>query len=89
MTLVASSHVHGIRRGVRWGWIHRTRDPDWWRRGLLLLGENLARVEVHQHRAVRLEFLDGDGEAEIIEEEELQLQMIELEQREASDLSTI
>ena len=43
---------------------------------LLPLCDDLARVEFYEHRSVGFEFLDGNGEAEVVEEEELQFQVV-------------
>lgn len=52
----------------------------------LLLHQDLVGVEFHQHGAVSLELLNRDGESEIVQKEELQLEMVELEKGEAADL---
>jgi len=46
--------------------------------GCLLLGDDFPSVELNQHGAVGLDLFDRDGEAEVVEEEELQFQVIEL-----------
>jgi hypothetical protein len=38
---------------------------------LLLLRDDFARIELYEHCAVGFEFFDGDGEAEVVQEEEL------------------
>lgn len=53
---------------------------------LLLLGHNLPRVEFDQHRPIRLQLLHRDGEAEIVQQQELELEVVELDEREAPDL---
>lgn len=37
----------------------------------------LASVKLHKHRPVCLEFLDRNGESEVVEKEELQFQMVQ------------
>ena len=54
--------------------------------GSLLLGDDLAGVELNQHCAVGLDFLHGDGEAEVVEEEELQFQMVQFWEGKATNL---
>ena len=44
----------------------------------LLLCNELPCVKFHQHGSISFEFLNGHREAEIIEEEELELEVIEL-----------
>jgi hypothetical protein len=75
--LVAGSHIHpfGLRIVTR-GWIHRTRHCWSLCLLLLLLGYDFSSVEFHQHRTVRFEFFNGDREAEVVQEEELQLEMV-------------
>ena len=53
---------------------------------LLLLTNDLAGVVFHQHVAVRFQLLYGDGQPEVVEEEELELQVVELDEGEAADL---
>lgn len=52
----------------------------------LLGGDDLPRVELHQHGRVRLKIFDSDGESEVIQDEELNLEMVELCQGETTDL---
>lgn len=52
----------------------------------LLLSDDFSRVEFHEHGAVGLDFLDGNGEAEVVEEEELQFEVVEFGEGEAADL---
>ena len=47
---------------------------------------NLARVKLDEHRAVCFNLFDRDRKAEVIEEEELQLKVVELGKRQAADL---
>lgn len=53
---------------------------------LLLLANDLAGVVFHQHGAVCFQLFYGDGEPEVVEEEELELQVVELDEGEAADL---
>ena len=50
------------------------------------LGDNFPRVELHQHRGVCLEIFDGNSEAEIIEKEELELEVVQFGERETTNL---
>jgi hypothetical protein len=50
------------------------------------LCEHLAGIKLDQHGGIRLEVLDGHGQAEVVEEEELQLEVVEFGQGEAADL---
>ena len=52
----------------------------------LLLSYNFASIELDQHGAICLEFLYRNGETEVVEDEELKLEVVELDQGEASDL---
>lgn len=52
----------------------------------LLLGNDLARIELDEHRAVGFNLLDGHGESEIVEKKELQFQMVELRERQSTNL---
>lgn len=52
----------------------------------LLLGNNLSRVELDEHGAVGFDFFDWYGKAEVVQEEELELEVVELRKREAADL---
>ena len=45
----------------------------------LLLADDLASVEFNEHRSVSVELLDGDREAKVVEEEELELEVIEFD----------
>lgn len=51
-----------------------------------LLRDDLARVELHQHGPVSLDLLDGDRQAEIVQQEELQLEVVQLGEGQAADL---
>ena len=42
----------------------------------LLLGDDFAGIELDKHGAVGIEFFDGDGKAEIVEEEELEFKVV-------------
>ena len=53
---------------------------------LLLLTDDLAGVVFHQHGAVGLQLFYGDGEAEVVQKEELEFQVIELDEGEAANL---
>ena len=55
---------------------------------LLLLADDLASVVFHQHGAVGFQLFHGDGEPEVVEEQELELQVVELDEGEAADLRT-
>lgn len=44
---------------------------------LSLLREDFAGVELDKHGRVALQFFDGNGEAEVVEDEKLQLEMIQ------------
>lgn len=69
------THEHALCRVFWWKrWINR--DSANGRRVLLsllllLLGDNLPRVEFHQHGAVGLELFDRDGESKVVEQQEL------------------
>lgn len=52
----------------------------------LLPRHDFSSVELHEHGAVCFEFFYGDGEAKVVEEEELELKMVELYQRKSADL---
>lgn len=43
---------------------------------LLLLAYNLAGIEFDEHGAIGVQFLNGNGEAEVVKEEELEFKMI-------------
>ena len=43
---------------------------------LLSLRDYFAGVKLHKHRPVCLEFLNRNGESEVVEEKELQFQMV-------------
>ena len=45
----------------------------------LLLGDDFAGVKLNEHGAVRVELFDGYGEAEVVEEEKLELEMVEFD----------
>lgn len=53
---------------------------------LLLLREHLTRIKLHQHGAIRLELLYGNRKPEVVQEKELKLEVIELDERKATDL---
>ena len=53
----------------------------------LLLGNDFARVKLNKHGAVGVEFLNGHGEAEVVEQEELELEVVEFDEGETADLS--
>ncbi len=55
----------------------------------LLLVDDLAGVEFDKHGAVGVKLLDGDSEAEVVEEEELEFEVVQLDEGEASDLLLI
>lgn len=83
---VVRPHIHGIWR-LR---VYHGRRLDV-SRGcslllLLLLREHLTRIKLHQHGAIRLELLYRDRKPEVVQEEELKLEVIELDERKATDL---
>jgi len=51
-----------------------------------LLGKNLAGIEFNQHGTVCLQFIDRDRKAKVVEEQELQLEMVQFQQRQTADL---
>jgi len=51
-----------------------------------VLGQDLAGVELDEHSRVDLEILNGHGKAEVVEQEELQLEVVELGEGKAADL---
>ena len=53
---------------------------------LLLLTDDLAGVVFHQHGPVGFQLLYRDGKAEVVQQEELELQVVELDEGEAADL---
>ena len=55
--------------------------------GYLLLCDDFSGIKLHEHRAVCFELLHWYAQPEIVEDEELELQMVELDQRESADLS--
>lgn len=54
--------------------------------GSFLLRDNLAGIKFDEHSSIRLDFLHGYGEAEVVQEEKLQLQMVELWEGKAANL---
>lgn len=50
------------------------------------LGDYFPGVEFDEHGAVGFEFFDGDGEAEVVEEEELEFEVVEFGEGETADL---
>jgi hypothetical protein len=54
----------------------------------LLLGQNLAGVELDQHGSIRLHLLQRDGKPEIVEDQKLKFQVIELRYWQAANLQT-
>lgn len=55
----------------------------------LLLRNHFAGVELNQHGAVGFDFFDRHRKAEVVQEEELQLKVVELGKRQAADLNEI
>lgn len=55
---------------------------------LLLLRDHLTRIELYQHGTIGFKLLHGDREPKVVQKKELKLEMIELYEREASDLRT-
>ena len=53
----------------------------------LLLGHNLAGIELNEHGAICFELLHRNGETEVVEDQELKLKMVELNQRQTSNLN--
>lgn len=53
---------------------------------LLLLADDLAGVVFYQHGAVCFQLFYRDGETEVVQEEELELQVVELDEGQAADL---
>lgn len=53
---------------------------------LLLLRNHFARVELDEHGPVCLHFLERNRKAEVVEQEELQLEVVELDQRQTTNL---
>jgi hypothetical protein len=51
-----------------------------------LLRDDLAGVEFNKHRAVSLDLFDGHRQAEVVQEKELELQVVEFGEGEAADL---
>jgi hypothetical protein len=50
------------------------------------LSDDLARIEFHEHGSVRLQVLDGHGQAKVVEEKELQLQVVQFRERKTANL---
>ena len=48
--------------------------------------DDLARVKLDEHGGVCLEVLDGDGETEVVEEEELEFEMVQLREGQPANL---
>lgn len=55
----------------------------------LPLGDDLSHVELDKHGAVCLELLDRHEESKVVEDQELNLKMIELHQRQPTNLEHI
>jgi hypothetical protein len=53
-----------------------------------LLCDDFTRVKLDQHRSVGFDLLDGDGEAEVVEEEELEFEVVKFGKWKAADLET-
>lgn len=51
-----------------------------------MLGHNFPGVEFHKHRPVCFELFHWNGEAEIIQNQELKLKVVELDQGKSSNL---
>lgn len=51
-----------------------------------MLSNNFSSVELDEHGSICLEVLDRNGEAEVVQKKELELQVVELCQRKAADL---
>ena len=43
--------------------------------------DDFAHVKLDEHRSIGLQFLDGNEETKIVEDQELDLEMIELDER--------
>lgn len=56
---------------------------------LRALRNDLPCVELDEHSRVGLEVLDGHGQPEVVEDEELQLEVVELSERKTTDLGKI
>jgi hypothetical protein len=50
------------------------------------LRDDLAGIELDKHGRVHLQVFHGDGETEIVEDEELKFEVVEFGEGEASDL---
>jgi hypothetical protein len=52
------------------------------------LGHDLPGVELDKHRAISFELFNRNAETEVVQDEELQLEVVKFDQRQASDLVT-
>lgn len=79
---LASAHIHLILR-IRGC---RAADLRWRLILLLLLRDDLSSVELDKHRSVGFQFFHRNRQTEIVQQQELQLKVVEFNQRKSPHL---
>lgn len=53
------------------------------------LSHNLAGIKFHQHCGVAFEFLDGNGQPKVVEDEKLELEVVKFGKRQTTNLERL